>query len=91
MCGILMNVKCLIIIGFILAVLTIGSVNASKDVDMLSNESVSIEDVEIDENSDATGRQRHTLGSLPTITAIFGLTIANNLILEISACKKKFS
>jgi hypothetical protein len=55
MCGILMNVKCLIIIGFMLAVLTIGSVNASKDVDMISNESVSIEDVEIDENSVGVG------------------------------------
>ena len=30
-----------------------------------------------------SGRQRHTLGSLPTITAIFGLTIANAVIKSI--------
>ena len=36
----------------------------------------------------ADGRTRHTLGSLPTITAIFGLTIANQVILELSGSKK---
>ena len=30
------------------------------------------------------GRIRNTLGSLPTITAIFGLTIANQVILKLS-------
>ncbi len=30
------------------------------------------------------GRQRHTMGSLPTITAIFGLTLANQVILTLS-------
>ncbi len=30
------------------------------------------------------GRKRNTLGSLPTITAIFGLTIANEIIKRIS-------
>jgi tRNA A37 threonylcarbamoyladenosine dehydratase len=44
--------------------------------------------LECDTSDVSSGRIRHTLGSLPTITAIFGLTIANNLILEISASKK---
>ena len=35
----------------------------------------------------SSGRVRHTLGSLPTITAIFGLTIANQTILELSGLK----
>ncbi len=34
------------------------------------------------------GRIRHQMGSLPTITAIFGLTIANRAILELSGFKK---
>lgn len=34
------------------------------------------------------GRQRHTMGSLPTVTAIFGLTIANAVILRLSEYKK---
>ena len=44
--------------------------------------------IDIEENSATNGRTRHTLGSLPTITAIFGLTIANDLILKISGYKK---
>ncbi len=31
------------------------------------------------------GRQRHTMGSLPTVTAVFGLMIANEVILRLSA------
>ncbi len=34
------------------------------------------------------GRQRHTMGSLPTVTSIFGLTIANEVILRLSGYKK---
>ena len=44
--------------------------------------------IEFDESAETSGRIRHTLGSLPTITAIFGLTIANNIILELSGYKK---
>lgn len=32
------------------------------------------------------GRQRNVLGSLPTITGIFGLTIANHAIMQLSKC-----
>lgn len=39
------------------------------------------------EASETSGRSRHTMGSLPTITAIFGLTIANQAILKLSAFK----
>ena len=35
------------------------------------------------------GRQRHTMGSLPTVTAIFGLTIANEVILRLSGYDKR--
>lgn len=44
--------------------------------------------IEFDNNDNSTGRIRHTLGSLPTITAIFGLTIANDIILRLSEYKK---
>lgn len=44
--------------------------------------------VETEETAENTGRIRHTLGSLPTITAIFGLTIANDVILGLSGYKK---
>ena len=44
--------------------------------------------IEFDNDDNSTGRIRHTLGSLPTITAIFGLTIANDIILSISEYKK---
>ena len=41
----------------------------------------------LDDNVLSATRQRHTLGSLPTITGIFGLTIANEIILQISGYK----
>ena len=43
-----------------------------------------IETDEVAENTPQNGRKRHTLGSLPTITAIFGLTIANQVIKKLS-------
>lgn len=42
--------------------------------------------LELPEEVSETGRARHILGSLPTITAIFGLTIANQVILWLSDC-----
>lgn len=47
--------------------------------------------LELPEALETTGRIRHTLGSLPTITAIFGLTIANQVILELSGCRRSSS
>ena len=44
--------------------------------------------VESLDDTSPNGRQRNTLGSLPTITAIFGLTIANEIILRISGKKE---
>ncbi len=44
--------------------------------------------IKFNDNDNSTGRIRHTLGSLPTITAIFGLTIANDIILRLSEYKK---
>ena len=44
--------------------------------------------IEFDNDDQSNGRIRHTLGSLPTITAIFGLTIANDIILNLSEYKK---
>lgn len=65
------------------------NVDISKIKCVWSDEQINLppQAMEFDENDNQSGRIRHTLGSLPTITAIFGLTIANNLILEISACK----
>ena len=37
-----------------------------------------------DEPVNSPGRQRNVLGSLPTITGIFGLTIANQAIMQLS-------
>lgn len=37
-----------------------------------------------DDEDNHNGRKRNTLGSLPTITAIFGLTIANEVIKKLS-------
>ncbi len=44
--------------------------------------------LENNENCSNNTRQRHTMGSLPTITAIFGLTIANAVILSLSKLAK---
>ncbi len=38
-------------------------------------------------DEESAGRPRHQMGSLPTITAIFGLTIANWVILKLSGFK----
>lgn len=69
-------------------------VDISKITCVSSNEQINIPDTAIfDDDSEAEneiisceakGRKRHTLGSLPTITAIFGLTIANEIIKNIS-------
>ena len=55
-----------------------------------SEEQINLPDnaIEFDNSDDTKGRIRHTLGSLPTITAIFGLTIANEAILTLSGYKK---
>ncbi len=39
------------------------------------------------DDDQSAGRQRNILGSMPTITAIFGLTIANEVILRLSGFK----
>ena len=48
-----------------------------------SEESVDGGFIEAESGETAGGRVRNTLGSLPTITAIFGLTIANEVIKKI--------
>ena len=40
-----------------------------------------------EENGENKSRARHILGSLPTVTAVFGLTIANQVIKELSKGK----
>lgn len=54
-----------------------------------SDELVDLPDTALDMpvNVSEMGRVRHSLGSLPTITAIFGLVIANQTILELSSSK----
>ena len=54
-----------------------------------SDEQVCLPETALQEsdNPAENGRSRHILGSLPTITAIFGLTIANQVILRLSGYK----
>lgn len=63
-------------------------VDISKVLCVASDEQVDLPEsaLFIESDSQPTGntRQRHTMGSLPTITAIFGLTIANEVILFLS-------
>lgn len=56
-----------------------------------SDQQVNLPDTALAVNQDESGqgRVRHTLGSLPTITAIFGLTIANFVITELAGYKKR--
>lgn len=58
----------------------------SKICCVSSDEQVDLPETAIfmEEKEQETGRVRHTLGSMPTITAIFGLTIANEIIKKIS-------
>lgn len=44
--------------------------------------------LQLPDNPENMGRVRHDMGSLPTIPAIFGLTIANQAILMLSGLKK---
>ncbi len=45
--------------------------------------------LQMPEATDGKGRPRNIMGSLPTITAIFGLTLANEVILQLSGYKKE--
>ena len=64
-------------------------VDISKVLCVSSDEQVDLPEtalfIEPDSQPEGNTRQRHTMGSLPTITAIFGLTIANAVILSLSA------
>lgn len=58
---------------------------------VFSDEQVSLPETALSLEGEApeNGRQRHTLGSLPTITAIFGLTIANQVIISLAGYKQR--
>lgn len=57
----------------------IWCVSSDEQVDLPETAIICNEDEE-----NPNGRKRNTLGSLPTITAIFGLTIANQVIKELA-------
>ena len=62
-------------------------VDISKIKCVWSDEQISLPQsaLEIEEeNGNKLGRKRNVMGSLPTITAIFGLTIANQIILSLA-------
>lgn len=62
-----------------------------KIVCVSSDEAVSVPESALfmeDKPSDG-GRRRHTMGSLPTVTAVFGLMIANEAILRLSGYKSR--
>ena len=65
-------------------------VDINKITCVSSEEQVNLPETAIMESEDKpreSGRIRNTLGSLPTITAIFGLTIANAVIKQLTANK----
>lgn len=68
------------------AINEIDCVYSDEQIDLPEN--AMIETDEVAENTPQNGRKRHTLGSLPTITAIFGLTIANEVIKKLSQEKR---
>lgn len=61
-------------------------VNISSITSVFSDEQVNLPDTAIQmfETAAPEGRARNTMGSLPTITAIFGLTLANYVIKRLS-------
>lgn len=87
--GILSNSKNCSLAKFVRKRLRKRNIDISKIRCVWSEEQITLEPqaMEIDENNN-NGRLRHTLGSLPTITAIFGLTVANEIILTLSGYKK---
>ena len=58
---------------------------------VFSDEQVALPETAIQmlETNMQEGRNRNTMGSLPTITAIFGLTLANYVIKQLSGFGKK--
>lgn len=65
-------------------------VDIKKITCVSSDEQTDLPETAIESSGDEdnpNGRKRNTLGSLPTITAIFGLTIANQVIKALSAGK----
>ena len=64
-------------------------VDMSKILCVSSMEEVDLPETAIfmEETAGDRGRARHTLGSLPTMTAIFGLVIANHVIKTLSGFK----
>ncbi len=88
--GFLSNSKNCSLAKFIRKRLRKRGIDISKIICVFSEEAVNLPDtaLALPEDEAKQGRTRHTLGSLPTITAIFGLTIANYVILKLSSVKK---
>ena len=66
-------------------------VEISSVMSVFSDEQVALPETAIQmlETNMQEGRNRNTMGSLPTITAIFGLTLANYVIKQLSGFGKK--
>lgn len=90
--GVLSNSKNCALAKFVRKRLRKRGVDIGKVCCVWSDEQINLPDGAFsqDDNpfSPLQGRSRHILGSLPTITAIFGLTIANQVILRLSGFKK---
>ncbi len=88
--GFLSNSKNCSLAKFIRKRLRKRGIDIGKIMCVFSEEAVNLPDtaLALPEDEAKQGRTRHTLGSLPTITAIFGLTIANYVILKLSSIKK---
>lgn len=88
--GALSNSKNCSLAKFVRKRLRKRGVDVSKIKCVWSEEQVDLPEtaLQLPEEVAESGRTRHTMGSLPTITAIFGLTLANQVILKLSGCKK---
>ena len=88
-CGMLSASKNCGLAKFIRKRLRRRGVEISRIQCVYSDEQVSLPETALcaAETAAENGRVRHTLGSLPTITAIFGLTIANYVITRLSGYK----
>ncbi len=88
--GALSNSKNCALAKFVRKRLRKRGVNISRISCVWSDEQVNLppEALALPEEAPSAGRVRHTLGSLPTVTAVFGLTIANQTILWLAGRKK---
>lgn len=88
--GALSNSKNCALAKFVRKRLRKRNIDISKINCVWSDEQIILSDsaLALPDEENSAGRVRHTMGSLPTITAVFGLTIAHQTILALAEFKK---